>query len=98
LALTCGKMGVCIVRRMPRMQVYLPDDLYAQLKERGLPASELLQQAVRAELRRQMLLDATDTYLEELIEEVGEPSAAQRARAEAIARRLKEHQTSKRAS
>jgi len=91
-------MGVCIVRRMPRLQVYLPDDLYEQLKERGLPASELLQQAVRAELRRQMLLDATDTYLEELIEEVGEPSAAQRARAEAIARRLKEHHTSKRAS
>ena len=34
------------------MQVYLPDDLYAVVKERQLPASELLQDAVRAELRR----------------------------------------------
>ena len=39
--------------RMPRLQVYLPDDLYDQLKARGLPASELLQTAVRAELERQ---------------------------------------------
>ena len=46
---------VCIDRRMPRLQVYLPDDLYAQLKEHGLPASELLQEAVRAELRRRAL-------------------------------------------
>jgi len=32
--------------RMPRMQLYLPDDLYELVKERGLPASELLQKAV----------------------------------------------------
>ena len=32
------------------MQVYLPDDLYELVKARGLPASELLQKAVRAEL------------------------------------------------
>jgi hypothetical protein len=38
------------------MQVYLPDDLYKAVKERRLPASELLQEAVRAELRRQELL------------------------------------------
>jgi len=48
---------------MPRIQVYLPDDLYQQVKERGLPASELLQEAVRAELRRQELLEQTDLYL-----------------------------------
>ncbi|MCU0268210.1 MAG: hypothetical protein MUF83_06125 [Acidimicrobiales bacterium] len=76
---------------MPRMQVYLPDDLYNELKERGLPASELLQEAVRAELRRQSLLDATDTYLAELIDEVGEPTPDEIARAEAIARRLAAH-------
>lgn len=70
------------------MQVYLPDDLYVQLKERGLPASELLQQAVRAELRRQALIDETDTYLSELLAEVGEPTPDETARAEAIARRL----------
>ena len=80
--------GVCIVRRMPRMQVYLPDELFDQLKARGLPASELLQQAVRAELRRQALIDETDVYLDELIEEVGEPTANEIARAEAIARQL----------
>lgn len=80
-----------IVRRMPRMQVYLPDDLYRQVKERSLPASELLQEAVRAELHRQELLEQTDTYLAELIAEVGEPSARELARAEAIARRIRDH-------
>lgn len=79
------------------MQVYLPDDLYDELKERGLPASELLQEAVRAELRRQSLLDATDAYLSELIDEVGEPTPDEIARAEAIARRL-EVRTTDRAS
>jgi len=76
---------------MPRMQVYLPDDLYQQVKERSLPASELLQEAVRAELHRQELLEQTDTYLAELIAEVGEPSARDLARAEAIARRIRDH-------
>jgi post-segregation antitoxin (ccd killing protein) len=70
------------------MQVYLPDDLYEQVKTRNLPASELLQEAVRAEVRRQDLLGEADTYLAELIAEVGEPSAPERARAEAIARRI----------
>jgi post-segregation antitoxin (ccd killing protein) len=70
------------------MQVYLPDDLYEQVKTRHLPASELLQQAVRAEVHRQDLLDQTDTYLAGLIEEVGQPSQQDRARAQAIARRI----------
>jgi post-segregation antitoxin (ccd killing protein) len=73
---------------MPRMQVYLPDDLYEQVKTRRLPASELLQEAVRAEVRRQDLQAKTDTYLAELAAEVGEPSSAERSRAEAIARRI----------
>lgn len=73
---------------MPRMQVYLPDELYRAVKNRGLPASELLQVAVRAELRRCALLDETDQYLAELIDEVGEPSPEEQARADAIARRL----------
>jgi len=75
---------------MPRIQVYLPDDLYRAVKERGLPASELLQQAVRAELRRQELLDETARYLAELIDEVGEPSARALARAEELSRRARE--------
>ena len=73
------------------MQVYLPDDLYQQVKERSLPASELLQEAVRAELQRQELLEQTDAYLAELVAEVGEPSARELARAEAIARRIRDH-------
>ncbi len=73
---------------MPRMQVYLPADLHAEVKARRLPASELLQAAVRAELRRQALLDETDAYLADLVDEVGEPTADEIARAEAIARHL----------
>lgn len=76
---------------MPRLQVYLPDDLYQQVKERSLPASELLQEAVRAELHRRELLEHTDTYLAELVAEVGEPSPRDLARAEAIARRIRDH-------
>jgi len=73
---------------MARMQVYLPDDLYKLVKARGLPASELLQNAVRAELRRLELLAETDRYVEDLVAEVGPPSEAQRTRAAALARRL----------
>lgn len=76
---------------MPRIQVYLPDDLYQALKERSLPASELLQEAVRAELRRQDLLEHTEAYLAALADEVGEPTPGELARAEAIARRIAEH-------
>lgn len=79
-----------MVRRMPRIQVYLPDDLYRQVKERGLPASELLQEAVRVELRRRELEARADEYLADLIAEVGEPTTAEMARADAIARRLQE--------
>jgi len=70
------------------MQVYLPDGLYEQIKSRGLPASELLQKAVRAELRRLDLLAETDRYVTDLVAEVGAPTAAQRTRAAAVARRL----------
>lgn len=74
---------------MPRMQVYLPDDLYQAVKERELPASELLQEAVRAELHREALLEETDRYIAELIEDVGEPSSKALARAEALSRRIR---------
>ena len=77
-----------IVIRMPRMQVYLPDDLHQAVKDRNLPASELLQQAVRVELRRLDLLAETDRYLAELLGEVGEPTGEETARARALARRL----------
>jgi len=86
-----------MVRRMPRMQVYLPDDLYAEVKEQGLPASELLQQAVRSEVRRRALLEETDRYVEELVAEVGEPSARDLAVAEELVARLKRRGTTSRA-
>jgi hypothetical protein len=72
------------------MQVYLPDELYKLVKARRLPASELLQDAVRAELRRQELVAKGDKYLADLIADVGEPDARQRTRARAIAQRIGE--------
>ena len=71
------------------MQVYLPDDLYDELKQRGLPASELLQEAVRTEIRRQMLLEATDAFVKVLVDEVGEPTARDIAQAEALVARMR---------
>jgi len=75
---------------MPRVQVYLPDDLHEELKRRGLPASQLLQIALRAELERQDALDETDRYLDELVAEVGEPSQRAQSTADAIARRIRD--------
>jgi hypothetical protein len=43
---------------------------------------------VRAELRRQALLEETDRYLAELIGDVGEPSDEALAKAEALSRRI----------
>lgn len=63
---------------MPRLQVYLPDDLHAEVKAHDLPASKLLQAAIRAELRRRRALDELDAYLAEMEAEVGEPTAADR--------------------
>lgn len=77
---------------MPRVQVYLPDDLYQELKHRDLPASELLQVAVRAELERRNALDATDGYLAALTNEIGEPTARQQSHADAIVRRIRDRQ------
>lgn len=79
---------MCIVRRMPRLQVYLPDELYEQVKTLKLPASELLQEAVRAEVRRLALSREADRYIAELEKQVGRPSPDERARASAIARRI----------
>lgn len=70
------------------MQVYLPDDLYKLVKKRRLPASELLQNAVRAEVRRRELLAEGDRYVAELVDQVGEPTARQRLRANAISRQI----------
>ena len=70
------------------MQLYLPDDLYELVKARGLPASEIFQRAVRAEIRRLDLLERTDAYVAGLMKEVGPPSVAERKRAAATAEKL----------
>jgi hypothetical protein len=75
------------------MQVYLPDELYRLVKKRRLPASELLQSAVRAEVRRRDLLSETDRFTASLIAEVGEPAAAERSRAKALAQRIAKRRT-----
>jgi len=82
---------------MPRMQVYLPDELYRAVKERGLPASELLQEAVRGELRRQALREEADRYVAELAAAVGEPSAAAVRRAETLSRQIRREGSGRRA-
>src|SRR4051812_6144466 len=92
--LACGRR-VCMLRRMARMQVYLPDGLYEQVKARGLPVSELLQKAIRAELRLLDLLAETGRYVAELVAEVGPPTAAQRTSAATVARRLSRRPTRK---
>jgi len=70
------------------MQLYLPDELYELVKARGLPASELFQRAVRAEIRRLELLERTDEYVTGLLKEVGSPTPAERKRARSIAEKL----------
>jgi len=77
------------------MQVYLPEAIYKEVKARALPVSEILQEALRAELRRQDLLAETARYLEELVAEVGEPTPAQRARAQVAVRRVTRRRASK---
>jgi hypothetical protein len=73
------------------MQIYLPDDLYAEVKSRKLPASELLQEAIRAEIRREDQVHAMAVFVEETIREFGEPSPEALARAEELAARVKAH-------
>ncbi|MDF2774402.1 MAG: hypothetical protein K0S86_3902 [Geminicoccaceae bacterium] len=77
------------VRRMPRVQVYLPNDLHRALKKRRLSASELLQAALRAELRRLELLAETDRYVRGLVERVGRPTARDREAAEGLVERVR---------
>lgn len=80
---------------MARMQVYLPDDLYQKVKARGLPASELLQKAVRAELRRLDLLAETERYVEQLVAEVGKPTEAELREAKAVTDHIARRRTRK---
>lgn len=77
------------------MQVYLPEALYKSVKQHGLHASELLQVAVVAEVRRRELLANTDRYLKDLVKKVGEPTAAERGKARAVAARIRQRATAR---
>ena len=79
------------------MQVYLPEELYRAVKEQRLPASELLQEAVRGELRKRWLHEETERYVAALAAEVGEPSAEAVDRAEALSRQIRRHPSPRRA-
>lgn len=83
------------IRRMPRIQVYLPADLYEAVNQRRLPASKLLQEAVRAELRGRQVESASRRYTAELTAHVGQPAPRERARAAAVAQRIAGHTSRK---
>ena len=63
------------IGRMPRMQVYLSDDLYEVVKSQGLSASRLLQDAVRDHCQRQEKIAEAHAYVQEIYEELGPPTA-----------------------
>ncbi len=74
---------------MPRMTVYLPDDLFEVVKDRGLPVSELLQAAIRRELALEEKRALADRLAREVEREHGRPSARDVAWAEALVGRVK---------
>ena len=74
---------------MPRVQVYLPDELHEAVKEHRLSASKMLREAVRADLRRRAALDETDRYVAALVERFGEPSAEDHAWAGDLSRQVR---------
>ncbi|MFF1816057.1 hypothetical protein ACFVWG_02085 [Kribbella sp. NPDC058245] len=73
------------------MQIYLPDDLYTEVKSRKLLASELLQNAIRAEIDREDKIMAMARFVEDSIREFGEPSDEALAKAEELVARIKAH-------
>lgn len=66
------------------MQVYLPDELYRYVKDNDLPASQLLQSAVEAEIERRLKVNELEVYLADLEAEVGPPTPEDEAYAERL--------------
>lgn len=73
---------------MPRMQVYLPDDLYNVVKSQCLSASRLLQEAVRSHCQRQEKIAEAHRHVQEIYAELGPPTAEDIEWAEAKAREI----------
>lgn len=76
---------------MPRVSVYLPNDLYEEVKRDGAPVSEILQEALRARTAMAERLRALDAYLDDMVAEVGTPTAANRRAADELARQILAH-------
>lgn len=74
---------------MPRVHVYLTDDLYQFVKEHQLSASELLQEAIRTEIYQQDLREEMERRINESIGEIPEPSAEAWARVQALSSRIR---------
>jgi hypothetical protein len=74
--------------RMARMNVYLPDELHEQVKSLELPVSDILQHALRAEIRRRELVAEADALIKRRDTIVGPPTAEERARVRGIVQRL----------
>ena len=70
--------------RMPRVNIWLPEDLHRAAKDLRLPLSELAQRAIAAEVERRRKAAALDAYLAELDQELGPATADQIAEAEAL--------------
>lgn len=73
---------------MPRMQVYLSDEIYDIVKSQGLSPSGLLQDAVRAHCERQEKIRAAREYVQEMYAELGPPTAEESEWAETKAREI----------
>ena len=69
--------------RMPRVNIWLPEDLHREAKDLHLPLSELAQRAIAAEVERHRKAAALDAYLAELDNELGPATSVQITEAEA---------------
>lgn len=74
--------------RMARVNITMPDDLYAEAKRAGLNVSQVAQRAVAAELTRLAKVAELDAYLAELDAELGPISDTDQAAAKAWADRV----------
>jgi len=66
------------------MTIYLPDDVYAVVKRRKLPVSEILQASIRRELEIEEKRAAADRLVRDLVREYGDPSPRDLAWAHAL--------------
>jgi post-segregation antitoxin (ccd killing protein) len=62
---------------MPRVNIWLPEDLHRAAKSLGLPLSELAQRAVATEVERHRKAALLDAYLAELDDELGPATSEQ---------------------